>query len=183
MDLRYFILILLLSQVTFAGCSGYIEDFNVRVLDAQLRPIEGAGVSITYDRGSGFGTQYFTTPVNYTDVNGLAPYRVVNQGTNTRTIDCNIIANASAGGRSNTTIVIAQQHGNPIDVFLSDVYPVRFYVKDQFGAGIVNASVTIGNITRKTDGQGLAKFYYKKGNYSYLASSLDGSQAGSIEIK
>jgi hypothetical protein len=42
--------------------------------------------------------------------------------------------------------------------------------------------VTVGNVTQKTDGTGLSRFFLKTGNYSYFASYLDAQQPGTIEI-
>ena len=185
MNYRYvllFFVLLQLSSVVLADCIGYSESFDVRVLDAKLRPIPGAAVTITYDRGATFGAKYFTTPIQLTNAAGIVHFDINNQGTISRPIDCTITANASAGGRKNDTIVIAKQHGSPIDITLVDVYPVQFYVKDQLGAPLPNASVTLGNQTKKTDGSGVVKYFFKVGDYEYFVNFLDGKQAGVLPV-
>jgi hypothetical protein len=182
MKFRFALLLLLLSPLIFADCVGYSDSFDLRVLDAKYRPIDNASVWIKYDRGTSFGDKYFTTPVKYTDSSGKVHFDIYNMGTTTRKIDCNIVVSGSAGGFSKTMTIKANTHGPIVDIVLSDVYPVRFFVKDKLGAPIQNASVTLGTRNEKTDSNGIARFLYKKGTYSYLASYLDAKQAGSLTI-
>ena len=134
MDCRYLVLFLILSQVTFADCVGYNDSFDARVVDAKYRPIPDAEVLVKYDRGATFGEQYFITPVYHTDSEGKAHFHIWNLGTTARKMDCNIYVNGSIGGRTKEVTVIANEHGPIVDVQLNDVYPVRFYVRDQLGA-------------------------------------------------
>lgn len=182
MNFRYAIMLLLLSQFAFADCIGYTDEFDVRVLDGNLRPIENADVWIKFDRGTLFGEQYFTTEPRKSDAQGLVHFKILNQGTTARTIDCDIEIGASHGGSTNTTEVEANIHGPIVDLKLSDVYPVKFYVRDQLNAPIANASVTIGNNTGKTNQYGYVKYFYKTGTYDYFASYQIASQAGSITV-
>lgn len=166
-----------------ANCTGgYNDSFDVRVLDARLRPVQDAEVTVTFDRGQTFGPQYFTTSPRHTDSNGILHYELINGGTNTRDIDCSIVINASVAEESNTTTVFGSEHGTPVDVVLGSLYPLRFYVKDEFGKPLPNATVTIDNLSRTTGMDGLASFFLSVGDYSYLASYLDGSQAGQLNI-
>lgn len=182
MDCRYIVLFLILSQVAFADCVGYNDSFDVRVLDAKYRPVPDAEVQVTYDRGATFGEQYFTTPAHYTDSEGKAHFIIFNQGTTARKMDCDIDITGSAGGSKKAVTVVANQHGPIVDVVLNDVYPARFYVRDQLGKPLEDASVTLGTKTGKTDENGLIKFFYKTGSYDYLASYLDARQAGSLAV-
>ncbi len=182
MDFRYAIVFLLLAQLSFADCVGFIESFDARVLDAKYRPIEGAEVTVKYDRGSTFGDVYFTTPIQLTNSSGKIHYNLANQGTLTRKIDCKIVITASAVGSTRTKEIIVGQHGDPVDVVLDDVYPVRFYVKDHYGAPLENATITIDGQTMRTNSAGYVKYYAKTGSYEYLASYLEGSQDGSFEV-
>ncbi|MDD5172332.1 MAG: hypothetical protein PHF60_04840 [Candidatus ainarchaeum sp.] len=185
MDLRYLFVFLILSQLAvplFADCIGYTDSFDVRVLDAKLRPIEGAVVTVTFDRGTSFGEQYFTTSPRYTDSQGKLHYDILNQGTTTRQIDCDITITGSAGGSTKTAVVEANIHGSPVDIILTDVYPMKFFVWDQLNAPLENASVTLGGKMNKTDSTGMVKYYFKTGDYSYFASYLDAEQAGSLTV-
>jgi hypothetical protein len=182
MDFRYAILLLFLSQLAFADCVGYTDEFDVRVLDGSLRPIKDADVWITFDRGTSFGEQYFTTEPRKTDEQGLVYFKILNQGTTVRDIDCDILVTASAGGSTNTTEIEANKHGPIVDVNMADVYPVKFYVRDQLNAGIENASVTIGNNSGKTNQYGYVRYYYKEGTYDYFASYQIASQPGTITV-
>jgi hypothetical protein len=175
-------IVLGLTPVAFAQCIGYLDSFDVRVLDGQLRPVEGALVTVKFDRGASFGDQYFTTAPKATDASGKVHFDIANQGTLTRTIDCKIVINGSAGGESKVVTVEANKHGPIVDVQLGDVYPVNFYVRDQLRAPLLNASVTLGNKSLKTDQFGRAKFFFKKGLYDYLASYQSAQQAGNINV-
>ena len=167
--------------IKHGNCTNYSDSFDVRVLDAKLRTVPGAVVQVTFDRGATYGSKYFTTPPRYTDSSGLVHFDISNQGTNTRTLDCNIVINASFVGKHNTTTVFALEHGTPIDLALQ-LYPVRFYLRDIFGGPLANATVTVSNLTGTTDANGMASFFLGKGIQAYLASYLDGSQAGQLNI-
>jgi hypothetical protein len=162
---------------------GYRETFDVRVLDAMQRPVEGAEVTVTYDRGATFGEQYFTTPVKYSDSNGKVHFDLINQGTTARKIDCDIDVVATSGGSTGKKTVEAEKHGPIVDVILSDVYPVRFYVRDHLGAAIPNATVIIGERTDLTNEYGYVKHYMKKGSHTYLATYLEAKESGTMEVE
>ncbi|MFN7991741.1 MAG: hypothetical protein U0R44_06320 [Candidatus Micrarchaeia archaeon] len=185
MKYRYaliFLILLQLSAVIFPACVGYSDSFTVRVLDAKQRPIEGAEVWVKYDRGASFGPQYFTTPINKTGPDGTIHYQLLNQGTNTRTIDCAITINGSIGGQSKKVVVNALEHGPIVDVKLDNVYPVNFFVRDQFKAPLPGASVTLGNKTNRTDSFGRVKYFFSVGSYDYFASYKDAKQPGTLNI-
>ena len=182
MDFRYFVLLLLLVSVAYADCTGYNDTFQVRVLDAKGRPIPGAAVTVTFDRGAMGGPQYFTTPVKYTDQNGLLQEGIFNQGTTDRTIDCNIVINATQSGVMESATVVANVHGQYVDVDFSDVYPITFFVRDQLGYPIEKASVTIENQTQLTKQDGSSDFFMPYGNHSFFASYLDAYDAGTIPV-
>lgn len=172
---------LALAGSSYASCVGYHEEFDVRVLDAKGRPVPLAETWIKYDRGSTFGEQYFTTPLQTTDQNGVVHYTVINQGTTSRTIDCTIIAGGKVNDINSTVSVIAEAHGTPVDVKL-EVYPVQIYVRDHLGAPIANATVSIGSDRRKSGADGRLFYYFKSGPYNYLASYMDGKASGTFEV-
>jgi len=176
-------IILYLATPVFADCIGYTDSFDVRVLDGNLKPVEGAEVQVTYDRGASFGEQYFTTPMRITDASGIIHYDIYNQGTLTRDIDCTIVINATAGGSSKKVSVEANAHGPTVDLVLSDVYILRFYVRDQLGAPLVNASVSVDGTTNKTDDNGRVMYRLKTGTYQYFASYSSASQPGLLTIE
>jgi len=174
--------VLILTAAAYADCNGYTDSFKARVLDAKLRPVPGAAVSVTYDRGGTFGDQYFTTPVRYTGQDGTVQMDIYSQETNTRPVDCMISINGSAGGSERTADITANQHGPIVDIMMDDVYPLRFYVKDQNDVPISGAFVTIGNTTNRTGNDGSLMLYLKVDDYGYFMNYLDASQAGSITI-
>lgn len=169
--------------VVYADCVGYQESFDVRVLDGKQRPVEGAEVSIRYDRGTSFGEQYFTTPAAYTNSEGRVHYTIINQGTTTREIDCDIDIEVSAGGSAKKKTVVADAHGPTVDLILDDVYLIRFYVRDHFNAPLPNATVNIGKKSNLTNEDGYVRHYLQTGTYEYFASYLEAKDAGIISIE
>lgn len=177
------ILVLLHISAVYAACIGYTDTFDVRVLDAKNRPISGADVQVKFDRGASFGEKYFVTQPEKTNAQGMVHYSILNQGTNTRAIDCNIVINATISGSTKSSTVIAEQHSKIVDIVLTDVYPVRFFVKDQFKAGIENATVTVDSWGPGiTNSQGIVKGYLKTGQHEYFASYLDASASGVFTV-
>ena len=186
MNYRYIflILILLCTGAVYADCIGYLEKLNVRVLDAKYRAVEGAEVVVTFDRGSSFGDVYFTTEPRTTDENGMINYTIQYQSTNTRTIDCNIQINVSAGGSEATATAVADEHGSIVDVQITDLYLVKFYVKDQFSVAIENSTVSIDEWEPvKTGGNGIVSRYLKAGDHEYFVSYKDASLAGLTTVE
>ncbi|MBN1169526.1 hypothetical protein JXA56_00735 [Candidatus Micrarchaeota archaeon] len=176
------ILLLLLAPAFAVDCSGKTVEFDLRVLDAKFRPIQNAEVWIRYDPGTSFGEKYFTTVPRLTDENGKVHYLIRNQGTTVREIDCTIWAYARVEGINQSISVKALEHGPIIDIQFREVYPINFYVKDQYNAGLSNASVTIGDKLKKTDKNGYAKFHFPKGSHSYLANFEAAKKSGTIVV-
>jgi len=176
-----FLIAMILASTAYADCAGYNETFYVRVLDAKNRAVPDALAWIKYDRGATFGVQYFTTAPQKTDGNGEVYFELANQGTNSRPIDCNIIAWGSAGDMTGSVTVIAMAMGSPVDVILP-VYPVWIYAKDQLGSPLPNATIIIGNDTRKSGQDGKLFYYFKAGSYDYFVSYKDGKQSGTIVV-
>ncbi len=185
MDWRHllmFIMLIQLPALAHAGCANYTDSFDVRVLDGNLRPIEGAAVNVTFDRGATFGSQYFTTPLNYTGPTGTLHYTIYNQGTATRQIDCTITITANSSGEARSVSVQANQHGPVVDVAFDDIFPLSFFVRDQYKGAIPGAGVTIANKTKETDSNGEVKYFLQTGTYSYFANFKDAQGAGSFNV-
>jgi hypothetical protein len=181
---QLFITILLLAIAGMAvakDCAGYYESFDIRVLDAKIRSVEGALVQVKFDRGTSFGPQYFTTEPTPTDSDGKIHISIHNQGTNTREIDCSIYINATAGGLVAKKTIVVDEHGPLVDLMM-DIYKLDVYVKNQDRKPVENATITINSDSKKTDSRGLVRFYSKTGEVEYLASYLKGKQSGIIPV-
>ncbi|VVC04230.1 Uncharacterised protein [Candidatus Bilamarchaeum dharawalense] len=186
MNYRYIFLILILLQMSavYADCIGYHEVFDVRVLDAKNRTVEGVVVQVKFDRGASFGDKYFTTQPLKTNSQGIVHYDILNQGTNTRVIDCNIVINVSIGGTSETKTIVVSEHGSTVNIWMSQLYPARFYVRDQYKSGLENSTVNVDVWgPGVTDSKGMVKGYLETGNHEYFASYLDASSSGTFEVK
>jgi len=176
-------LLFILFSFSFAAeCKGYNEELTIRVLDALIRPVDGANVQVTFDRGVPFGEQYLTTKPKQTDENGTVLFAVWNQGIAPRKLDCNIYITAWAGGASNKKTIVAYQHPVIIDVYLP-IYRVLFYVHDQNGRPLANATVFFLNETKTSDEFGRAVFYSKNATSDYYVSYKTGSEGGSVSVK
>jgi hypothetical protein len=182
MNFKHVVLLLILANLAFSACVGYQESFDIQVLDAKQRPIPNAAVNLTYDRGTSFGDKYFTIENKFTDDLGRVHYDLLNQGTTTRTIDCTIFIDASAGGTTLEKTIEAGKHGPVVDVILDNVYVIRFYVRDHLGVGLEGASVSIGTLLDSTNEKGLVKHYMKTGEYSYFADYLEATESGSLVV-
>ncbi|MFH1393374.1 MAG: hypothetical protein ABII71_01185 [Candidatus Micrarchaeota archaeon] len=177
-------LLLLLLIIPFASagdCAGYIDRFDVKVVDYGLRPIEGAAVQVLFDRGASFGEQYFRTEPRYTGSDGKLHFDIYNQGTNVRDIDCEIYINATLGDIYWSTTVEENKHSDLIMVQLY-VHPVTFRVADQYGQLLENATISLNEMTKDTDSGGKAKFFLGTGDYEYLVSYGDGKQSGNVYV-
>jgi len=170
-----------LAHTAFADCVGYYEEFDVRVLDGKIRPVEGALVQVKFDRGTSFGEQYFTTQPTPTDAEGKVHMKISNQGTDTHEIDCRIYINASAGGLTAKKTITVGEHGPIVDLTL-DVYNLNIYVRNQEREAVANATITINGESKITDSNGYAKFHSKTGEVHYLASYLKGKKSGAIPV-
>jgi len=184
-QLSLVLFLVLLAQFVSAAeidCRGYTDSFDVRVLDAKLRPVEGALVTVMFDRGASFGEQYFVTEPLPTNADGIRHFSIANQGTETRKIDCRIWINATLGKAKATKTVIANSHGQFIDLNLN-VYLLDMIVDDQNGKPIENATVTVNGISKLTGKDGRARFYTPPGLIDYVASYYRGKESGKIYIR
>ena len=177
------IFLVLMVSLSFAAsdCVGYTDSFDVRVLNAKLLPFEGADVSVKFDRGASFGEQYFTTEPRKTDESGKVHFTLLNQGTETREIDCRIWIYVTIGGETGEKVIEANRHNNPVDVQMS-VYEVEFTVKDQVGRRLENATVFFLDDTKITDRYGIAVFHGKQQTAEYVVTYKGGQEGGSITI-
>lgn len=175
------LMVVFLITLSHADCIGYTDEFDIRVLDAKLRPVEGAEVQATYDRGASFGPQYFTTDILETDGEGIVHMAIRNQGTETRDIDCTIWLNATLDDGYAEKAVEANVHGPVVDLNM-DVYPVDITVNDQAGKPIENATVTIRGVSRKTNSYGYVRFHSTLGELSYFISYKKGKESGFILV-
>lgn len=179
------VLFIVLFSYSFAAeeCNGYSkENFTIRVLDQLYRPVEGASVQITFDRGTSFGEKYFTTQPKETDANGRVYFNILNQGTPTRKIDCNIYVTAWFGPSYAKKTINALSHPLVNDIVLP-VYRVTFFVNDQQKRPLKNASIFFLNTTKQTDEFGKAFFYSQNWTSEYYASYKGGKEAGYVEVK
>jgi hypothetical protein len=180
--ITFFFLVLVLTASFAAGCEeGYVDEFTVKVLDANSQPVEDAAVEITYDRGTSFGDKYHTTDTRYTPANGKLDYRIAVPGTDVRDVECELVIRAFISGSEAEKTVEAKKHSSNIFLQL-EVYPVDFRVKNQYGNPIANASVSVEGKTKTTDGAGRARYYLRPDTYDYLVSYLTGKQSGSITV-
>jgi len=188
MNFRYLLFFIILAAPVFCAdtsCgTAYHDTLNVRVLDGNYRPVPGASVFIHYQysgtSGPGGSTYYTAGPV-ITNSSGIARIEVNNVEAVESSLDCAIDINATIGGTTNTTGIIAKSHPDPVDVRL-DAYPASISLREASGNPIQGASVTIRNVSEATDQNGYVLFYLPAGNYDYLASFLDGKQPGSFTV-
>ena len=176
-----FVILLLTVSNAADDCIGYTDEFDVRALDAKLRPVEDAYIQVTYDRGSSFGEQYFITDPIRTDEDGIVHMTIYNQGTDTRKIDCTIWVNATIGDGYASDTVEANSHPLIVDLHL-DVYPIDMRVNDMAGNPIEGATVTINGESKDTDSSGFVRFHAAPGTVDYFVSYEKGKESGIIPV-
>jgi hypothetical protein len=187
MNFRYLLLFLVLGSVVFAetDCNlSYTDNMTVRVLDAKYRPVEGASVIIRHQYSGSLGPAggtYHTVGPKVTDSSGQINAYIQNAEMSESLLDCNIDINATIGSSSETSSVTANSHPNIVDVVM-DVYPVLIHVKDQAGAPLENATITIDGQIKMADSNGYVKFYSEQGKVNYFVSYLSGKQSGIIDV-
>ena len=112
------------------GCNeSYSDTVNVRVFDAEVRPVEGAVVTLTYQLDKTSGKGYVTTIPRKTGSEGNYSFIVQNLETIPANVDCTIRANVSVDGKEFSKTLVAWNHPQFID-FILDLYRVNVRVVD-----------------------------------------------------
>lgn len=183
--LLFSLVFLLILSASFSVClSNYSYSFNARVLDAKLRPVPNAFVTIKYDRGFAAGEQYFTSEPKLTSSDGTIQFLVNNPGEAVnRDFDCRITLEAHVfGGSSNKTIIEGGRHGSLVDVILADAYPLRINVRDQMFNPLGGAIVGLNNETLTIGPSGSIYLHAKKGSIPYFINFREASENGVIDL-
>lgn len=175
-------ILLLITNIMAYDCTGYTDSFSVLVVDAKLRPVEGAAVQVKYDPGTSFGDVYYTTPIKYTGADGKLNYTLRNQGTAIRESDCSIRINATKTGETKTVTIDANLHSTNV-VLQIPLYRAVLTVRDQYGQAISNATVEVRGETKKTDEYGRAVYSLPEGKYEYFVSYKTGKQSQALQVQ
>jgi hypothetical protein len=172
-----------ISEPSYGVCSPNFNDsFYVKVLDANLRPVEGAWISIHYQYSYTFGNKYTYTNPGKSDATGRKYFVLQNQEPYQDLVDCNIVVYATFDDSINATSIIAENHADPVNVHLSNLYLLTIFVKDESGSFVQNATVSVANQTRQSDSLGSIKVWATAGDRSFLASYKKAKLSGQISI-
>ncbi len=151
------------------GCTlGFNDTINVRALDNQLRPVEGAQVTVNYQLDKTTGKGRVTSPPRMTGKDGNASFQIRNLETQAAHLDCNVQINLSIGGKNYSRTITAQNHPL-INDFKLDLHQMLVQVIDENGQRITNATVTVNNNDKGTEG-GYAEFRVPAGTVRVFAS-------------
>jgi hypothetical protein len=183
--LLFSLVFLLILSASFSAClSNYSYSFTARVLDAKLRPVPNASVTITYDRGFAAGDQYFTSEPKLTSWDGTIQFFIDNPGQAVnRDFDCKITLEARVfGGSKNKTIIEGGRHGSLVDVVLADAYPLRINVRDQRFNPLGGAIVGLNNETLNVGSSGSILLHAKAGSIPYFVNFKEASENGIIDL-
>ncbi len=176
------------ADVTIPTCKPEWEDnVHIRVLDAGGAPLPGALVQATYQVSAtitnGVTGGYTTTLPLKTDQNGFVTIHMQNQESNKDRVNCQFTVLVQYDASFNRSIWIAQNHPNPIEITLP-VEKVQFTIDNQNGDPIPNATISVRNITVKTDAQGSAMMLLSKGKViAYVVYPGGGSVAKNIDVE
>ncbi|MEK6981300.1 MAG: hypothetical protein AABX38_00080 [Candidatus Micrarchaeota archaeon] len=166
-----------------ANCEpGFVDQLQIRALDSKLRGIENAVINVTYQVDSTTGKGYFTSPALTTNENGTVSILIRNREQLVSLVDCNIKINALYAGTTVSTTVTANAHPSPIDLKFN-AYTLTVQVVDQTNQPIINASIIINNITKKTDINGVVFLPVLSGSTIILVSSGDGTTERTVNVQ
>ena len=153
---RFILLLLILSSVVSAQgvCEPeFVDDLDIRALDANIQPLEGAIVYATYQlRHLDEGATQNTT----TDEDGYVRFRLINTEPQPDRVDCTIKVYGTYGKQTVSKSTEVGKHQR-IDLKF-DVYSLLITVVDQEGKKIKDAEIVIDGINKNTDNGGSALF-------------------------
>lgn len=173
-----------ISEPFYAKCgTNFNDSFDVKVIDAKFRPIEGAWLTVTYQYSQTFANKYTKTNPGQTDKNGIRHYDVQNYEPYEDKVDCKIIIYGLIDQSVNATTIVANSHADPVIVYLSTAYKLTVVSKDGQGRILPGITVTLDNNESKvTDSVGMATFWVTARNITYIANYLKAKAIGQMDI-
>ncbi|MFH2105892.1 MAG: hypothetical protein ABII22_01415 [Candidatus Micrarchaeota archaeon] len=149
-----------LSFATMGVCEpGFVDDIQVRAIDAKVRPIEGALVYLTYSIAYDKTAKTKTLPTNSS---GLVEFMIYNTEQEIMRTDCDIGVNGIYQGQ-NITKTIGVGQGRTDLRF--NTYKTLMVLTDQNGAAIKNAKIIVDGIERSSGETGWVTFDLAPGNH------------------
>lgn len=181
--LSIIILSILVSVFFAAVCdTQFSDDLDVRVLDAENRPLPGASVTVYYQLSTSTGKGYTTTTPILTGEDGTMYIRITSLEKQEDHLDCNIKITAEYGGESSQKTVIANSHATLIDLKL-DVYYLTVTVEDQDGELIEGALVTADGFESYTNEYGRATLRVGEGDKTVFISYMGAEREEEVTVE
>ena len=178
-----FALLFAASSAFAASCEAGFEDtLHIKVIDRQYRPIEGAEVTVTYQKDQTTGKGYITTNPQYTGPDGKVTETVRNIEQFDNRVDCEIAITAAYDGLVVEEEVGANSHAAEIILRFEDAYLLSLKVVDRFGQPIANASVRINEMYRNTSESGYVGIIVNQGTVDIAVPYLHGVLTEELEI-
>jgi hypothetical protein len=173
-----------ISAPFYAKCGiNFNDSFDVKVIDAKMRPVEGAWLTVRYQYSKTFGNKYTLTNPGQTNSNGIRHYTIQNQEPNVDNLDCKIVVYGLMDQSINATTIVARSHSDPVIVYLPDIYAVTMIALDGNGKPMQGVIISVDdNASKTTDSAGTAKFWLSSRNASYIASYLKAKVTGNLDI-
>jgi len=178
-----FAILFMANDALAASCeAGFSETFDIKVIDAHYRPIEGAAVNITYQKDVSTGKGYVTTNTQYTGTDGTITETVRNTEQFDNKVDCNVVIGAEYDGKTVEETVKVHSHEAEIRLRFEDAYLLGLSVVDLYGAPLANTQVRINDMYRNTSDNGYVGIIVNAGTVDVAVPYLSGVLAEQIEV-
>lgn len=180
---KLFVFALLLTISTGQSCdAGFTETLNIKVIDSQYRPIEGASVIVNYQKDRTTNKGFVNSTTQYTGENGSVSVTIRNTEAFQNRVDCTVTIYAEYDGVIVQRKIEAQKHSAELQVQFSNAYLLYLRVVDRYGAPIANTQVRINDMYRNTSGEGYAPVIVNEGTVDVAVPYLEGVISEQIDI-
>ncbi|MCD6279908.1 hypothetical protein J7J26_04030 [Candidatus Micrarchaeota archaeon] len=160
--MKYKILFVIMTLILITNLyAGYVEKKDIIVIDAKTRAVQGASVIVEHQLNSIDGI--VNTTAFYTDNSGKASIRFINNEYQDSLTDYNYKVYVTYMSHHKTISLTAGQGPKSVSVQLP-IYELIIHTYDQNNKPLI-ANVTVLNMTRETNSNGIAVFAAEDGTY------------------
>lgn len=180
----FLLAILLIANASWAATceAGFVDTLNIKVIDYKYRPIEGAAVTVTYQKDQTTGKGYVTTNAQYTGADGMVTETIRNIEVFQGRVACDITISAEYDGKTVTRKLTAQNHPVETQVRFETVYLLNLQVVDRFGQPLSNTSIRVNEMYRNTSNSGTVAILVNKGVVDVAVPYLSGVISEKITV-
>ncbi|MCP4647796.1 MAG: hypothetical protein GY852_08735 [bacterium] len=178
-----FALLFFASDAFAASCeAGFTDAINIKVIDYKYRPIEGAEVTVTYQKDQTTGKGYVTTNPRYTSEDGKLTETIRNTEVFGDRVKCDVTITAEYDGEIVEKEIEAENHFAEIIVRFEDARLLGLRVVDKLGAPIANTQIRINQMYKNTSESGQVNVIVNMGTVEVAVPYLNGVITQDIEV-